>query len=104
MKSDAQVLCTALSVYVSNSTLAGSTVAASYGFNVSSSGTGLKQFNVGTNGAAFGVANNTQMSVNQLLAYANSKSAKGVLYSAAKTYLSACNTVFSSVNTTGDIL
>ncbi|MCY2967946.1 MAG: SpaA isopeptide-forming pilin-related protein [Planctomycetota bacterium] len=103
MKSDAQVLCTALSVYVSNSTLAGGTTAASFGFNVSTVGSGLKQFNVGTNGAAFGVANNTQMTLNQLLAYANTKSAKGVLYSAATTYLSACNTVFSNVNTTGDI-
>ncbi len=70
-KTDAQVLAAALATYVTKSTLAGSSVASSYGFTVTSTGSGAKFFNVGANGASFGVANNTSMTVAQMLAYAN---------------------------------
>ncbi len=102
-KTDAQVLAAALATYVTNSTLAGSNVAASYGFTVTSTGTGSKFFNVGSNGGSFGVADNTSMTILQMLAYANSKSANGVLYSTSTSLLSEANVAFTSVNQTGDI-
>ena len=51
-KIDAQVMATALAVYVTNTNLAGSSATA-YGFQVSSAGTGAATFSVGTSGAAF---------------------------------------------------
>src|SRR5262249_15536979 len=60
-KLDAQVLATALSVYVTNATLDPTRVAAQYGFTVSGDGVGTATINVGSNGDAFGVANNTTM-------------------------------------------
>src|SRR5207247_2343306 len=45
-KMDAQVLATALAVYVTNQTLAGTTAAA-YGFLVTENGVGTRTFNVG---------------------------------------------------------
>lgn len=57
-KLDAQVLATALAVYVTNETLAAVTAAA-YGFQVTVHGVGVSTFNVGARGAAFGVTNDT---------------------------------------------
>src|SRR5262249_26150173 len=62
-KLDAQVLATALSVYATNATLDSTQAAAQYGFTVSGYGLGTATFNVGSNGAAFGVANNTSLTV-----------------------------------------
>src|SRR5205809_336951 len=61
-KVDAQVMATALAVYVTNQSLAGTTGIA-YGFQVSATGLGTRTYSVGTNGAAFGVANNSSLSV-----------------------------------------
>jgi hypothetical protein len=41
----------------------GGSVAAGYGFNVIATGVGTRIVNVGANGAAFGVANNTSMTI-----------------------------------------
>src|SRR5205807_1806786 len=65
-KLNAQVLGVALAVYSTNSMLAGGTYAGGYGFNVSSTGTGSHTYNVGANGAAFGVPNNTTLTVMQI--------------------------------------
>jgi len=65
-KLDAQVLAVALAVYVTNEDLAGTTASA-YGFQVSASGVGSATFDVGTSGAAFGVANGTTLTVMGLL-------------------------------------
>src|SRR5947207_849156 len=78
-KVDAQVMATALAVYVTNQTLAGTTAAA-YGFQVSATGLGTQTFNVGSNGAAFGVANNSSRSVMDLLLAVNARSHNGLLY------------------------
>ena len=53
-----RVLATALSVYATTSSLGG-TAGMFYGFNVSAGGLGAQTYNVGSNGAAFGVANST---------------------------------------------
>jgi hypothetical protein len=59
-KLDAQVLATALAVYVTSEMLAGTT-ATSYDFVVTASGVGTRVFDVGTRGAAFGVADNSDV-------------------------------------------
>src|SRR5262249_48038007 len=66
-KTEAQVLATALAVYATNATLDNTGVAASYGFTVSGTGLGTSTWNVGTNGAAFAVANNSALTVLDLL-------------------------------------
>ena len=50
----AQVMATALSMYVTDSTLAGGTVASSYHFKVTTTGSGIDTYNVGSNGSALG--------------------------------------------------
>jgi hypothetical protein len=66
-KLEAQVFATALSVYVTNQTLAGGTFARTYGFSVAGDGTGVATWNVGFSGAAVGQANNTTMTVLDIL-------------------------------------
>lgn len=111
-KMDAQVLATAFAVYVTNQSLAGTTAAA-YGFQVSENGVGARSFNVGSNGAAFGVANNTSVSVLDLLLAVNSRSRNGLLYdldddgdandTLETSYRTMANNVFSAINEAGDI-
>ena len=61
----AQVLATALNVYATTLSLGGTTAQA-YGFTVSDSGLGADSFNVGGDGAAFGVAKKTTLNVFEL--------------------------------------
>ena len=107
-KTNAQVLAVALATYSTATSLSGTnTVAAAKGFNVSLNGTGTHTYNVGSNGSAFGVANNTVLMVFQLLAYTNSRSTAGVLYAKdgvnAATNIVKANTVYDGINNQGDI-
>lgn len=110
-KVDAQVMATALAVYVTNESLAGNT-ASSYGFQVGQYGVGAATFNVGSNGAAFSVANGTSLSVMDLLLAVNNRSHNGLLFdqngdgviSAQEANLrTMANNVFSLINESGDI-
>src|SRR5262249_15143283 len=111
-KMDAQVLATAFAVYVTNQSLAGTTAAA-YGFQVTANGVGTRTFNVGSNGAAFGVANNANVSVLDLLLAVNSRSQNGLLYDLdgdgdaddplETSYRAMANNVFSAINEAGDL-
>src|SRR5262249_11910868 len=69
---DAQMLATALNVYATTQSLGGS-AGAVYGFVVTANGLGASSVNVGADGAAFGVANNTKRNVYQLLLAANQR-------------------------------
>jgi hypothetical protein len=75
---DAQVLATALSVYVTDSNLAGD-AATAYGFRVTGGGAGSMGFNVGAYGSAAGVANNTVVSILDILRATDKLSADGGL-------------------------
>src|SRR5262245_16935886 len=66
-KLDAQVLATALAVYVTDGTLDNTGVGSQYGFTDGGNGVATATVNVGTNGAAFGVADNTVMTVMDVL-------------------------------------
>ena len=110
-KLDAHVLATAFAVYVTNQTLAGET-AVSYGFEVTATGVGTRTFNIGQNGAAFGVANNTVLTVLEILYATDARTTNGLLYdidgsgtiSAEEQSLRAkVHDAFAAINELGDI-
>jgi len=111
-KMDAQVMATVLAVYVTNQTLAGTTATA-FGFLVTENGLGTRTFNVGANGAAFGVVHHSEVAMLDLLLAVNSRSRNGLLYdldddgdandSLETSYRTMANNVFSAINEAGDI-
>jgi hypothetical protein len=111
-KVDAQVLATALAVYVTTQSLAGTTAEA-YGFEVTATGLGARTFNVGTRGAAFGVADHSNVTVLDLLLAVNARSANGLLYDLdgdgdaddglETSYRTMANDLFSAINEAGDL-
>jgi hypothetical protein len=103
VKLDAQLLAMALSVYATNITLDPTAAAAQYGFTVSGDGAGTATFNVGSNGDAFGAANNTTLTLMNLLLAADGQAVNGVLYNGNTTRRNEANAVFSAVNQAGDI-
>jgi hypothetical protein len=102
-KVDAQVLAAALAVYVTNATLDSTGVGASYGFTVQGDGVGTATFNVGANGDAFGVANNSVVSVMNLLLASDAQAVNGVLYNGDSHKRDEANAVFSALNQAGGI-
>ena len=92
---EAQILGTALAVYVSDSDLAGGNIGASYGFNVSAGGTGAKAVNVGSNGSALGLANYSNVVIMTLLQQVDSLATNGLVNSSAR---SAATAIFTSIN------
>jgi hypothetical protein len=107
-KLDAQILSVAFATYATNSTLAGN-VAAKYGFKVNTMGTGSATVNIGAAGSAFGVANNTNLSVWQILRATDQLSAGGTtatrfdLYNGNQTLRNLANTLYTYINEHGDI-
>ena len=127
-KVDVHLMATALSTYVTNLTLVEvqsdppdpenpedpSLVAEveSYGFTVTEYGLGFATFNVGDNGDAFGVADDTEMTVLDLLLATNEMTVNGLLYDldgdglidrAERDLRAMANDVFSGINEQGDI-
>ena len=101
-KAQAQVLAVALNVYATISSLSGNAGAA-YGFTVSATGLGACSYSVGSDGAAFGMANNTTLTVYGLLAAVNNKAANGVLYNGSATLQAKAADLFDGLNEAGAI-
>jgi hypothetical protein len=101
-KVQAQVLAVALNVYATTQGLGG-TAGVAYGFSVSASGLGARSCNVGSDGSAFGVANNTTCNVYQLLLAVNKQAVKGVLYNGNATLQSQAAALFNALNEAGGI-
>jgi hypothetical protein len=99
-KAEAQVLATALNVYATTSSLGGNAGAA-YGFTVSATGLGARLYNVGSDGAAFGVANNTTLNVYQFLQAVNKKAVNGVLYGGDQALRQQCAALLDALNNAG---
>jgi type VI protein secretion system component Hcp len=97
---DAYVLDTALDVYATTLSLGG-TAAKSYGFLVTAAGLGASSYNVGFNGAAFGVPNSTTLSIYQILKAANKQAVNGVLYNGNVKLLDMALNVFSGIDLNG---
>ena len=100
---DAQVLATAFAAYVTNSSLAGNT-AAQYGFLVTQYGVGIATINVGTAGAAFGVADHTEMTIMDILLATNERADNGHLYYNVDVLLrQLANELYTGINEAGEI-
>jgi hypothetical protein len=116
----AQVLAVALGDYVTTTGLGwntSSTGPTKYGFNQGTGGVGLGNtyYNVGNNGAAFGVANNSLVKISTLLSTFNSQCVRvggttTTLPTSLTFYgnndptkLGDANNVFNGINSTGDI-
>jgi len=93
-KAETQIMATALTVYVTDSDLAGN-LGTAYGFNVSPTGTGEKTYNVGAYGAAIGLSSGASYPVMGLLLQANLQKQLGSFNSAA------FNVIFSAINLAG---
>jgi hypothetical protein len=109
-KLEAQVLATALSVYATNSTLAGGSYATSYGFTVAAGGgAGIATFNVGSDGAAVDHTNGTTTTLMDILLAADghathSGAAAGfVLYSGDQATRNLADDLFGRINDTGGL-
>jgi hypothetical protein len=102
-KLDAQALATALALYVTDPTLDSTSVGTQYGFIVSGNGVATSTYNVGSNGAAFGVADNTTMTVMDLLLAVDAQAVNGVLYNGNAGKRNMANNVFSAINQAGGI-
>jgi hypothetical protein len=101
-KVEAQVLAVALNVYATTASLGGSAGTA-YGFTVSATGLGARSYNVGDDGAAFGVANNTTLNVYELLRAVNARAVHGVLYNGDATLRQEATDLFDALNQAGSI-
>jgi hypothetical protein len=102
------VLATALSVYATNSTLAGGTYGTAYGFTVAAGGgAGLATFNVGSDGAAVGQANGSTMTLLDILLAADghathaTTAAGFVLYSGDQATRGLADDLFGRINDPG---
>jgi hypothetical protein len=102
-KAEAQLLATALGVYVTNSTLDPIGVGSQYGFQVTATGLGTATWSVGTDGTAFGVTNNTVLTVLDLLRRADAASSSGLLFNGDAAKKQAATEVFGGINDAGGI-
>jgi hypothetical protein len=66
-------------------------------------GLGASSYNVGSNGSAFGVANNSVLNVYQLLQAANTDASSSGLYASNTSLIPLAVNVFDSVNSAGGI-
>lgn len=103
-----QAFAVALGLYADTTGLGGASLIANglanqFGFVVTPGGAGT--FNVGNNGAAFGVANGSTINVTQILQFvdANFVPATGLFFGGDQTKTSAANNVLNGINTQGDI-
>jgi hypothetical protein len=90
-------------VYVTNPTLDNTGVGTQYGFKVGGNGAATATVNVGSNGAAFGVADNTTVTVLDLLVAADAQAVTGALYNGNAAKRNIANNVFSAINQAGGI-
>ena len=101
-KVEAQVLAAALDVYATTACLGGSAGTA-YGFTVSATGLGARSYDVGSDGAAFGVANNTTLTVYALLLAVNQQAKNGVLYNGDAALRQEAADLFDALSGAGSI-
>jgi hypothetical protein len=101
----AQTFAVALAVYATDPTLGGGSASIGQGFTVKPGGTGSDTFNVGSNGAAFGVANNTSLTVLQVLQILNLNYSPvtDLFYLGSSTLTGDANNVSNGINQKGDI-
>ena len=94
-----QAFGVALSIYATTIGLGFNSTAAQFGFIGTVDGLGNRTFNVGNNGAAFGVPNGTTLTVLQVMAIANANynPAKGLFYNGDPTLTSDLANVLDGI-------
>jgi hypothetical protein len=98
----ARIMALALNVYATTASLGG-TEGASWGFAVSKYGVYISTWNVGSSGAAFGVANDTTLTVRQILAAINQRAVNGNPYNGDSLLQSKADSVLYAINRAGGI-
>jgi hypothetical protein len=117
-KVDAQFMAVALATYFTSNNLGGN-AATAYGFNVTDAGIGARVVNVGSNGAAFSVANGALQTIMQLLSATNAltdlpdgitgfasiydENGDDVIDSFEASLRGMANEMYSAINEEGDI-
>ena len=99
---EADVLATALSIYVTDADLAGMK-AVGYGFHVSFLGSGAKKVNVGSTGVFLGLNSNSFYSLYDLIDAADGKASKGIILGSSSYGRSKVGGLFSALNCAGSI-
>ncbi|WP_435017842.1 SdrD B-like domain-containing protein [Tundrisphaera sp. TA3] len=99
---EADILATALSVYVTDADLAGMN-AVGYGFHVSFLGTAVKKASVGSAGSYLGLSNNVKYSVWTILDAADAKASNGVVLGSSSYGRSRVGSLFAGLNDAGSI-
>jgi hypothetical protein len=97
------VLATAPTAYVTDGTLDNTGVGTPYGFTVGGNGVATATVNVRSNGAAFGVADDTVMTVMDVLLAADAQAVNGVFYNGDAVRRNKANAVFSAINQAGGL-
>lgn len=118
VKVDAQFMALALATYFTSSNLTG-TVASDFGFHVTDTGIGTKVVNVGASGAAYNVADGTDLTIMQLpqatndltdlpdnqsgFAHLYDQNGDGQIDSAEAALRALANELYTAINEEGDI-
>ena len=95
LKLNAASLALALNVYATTSSLGG-TIASEYGFAVSTSGLGAATYNVGSDGAAFGLDDDVVVTISELLYLENQRAVNGVLWDVGGGALTAADLILQA--------
>jgi hypothetical protein len=98
----AQMMATALNIYATTQGLGGSAALVD-GFHVTTTGLGARSFNLGADGAPFGVPNGTTLTVIQILSAANQQAVNGVPWPGNEVLRRQAHQVFARINEAGEI-
>jgi FG-GAP-like repeat/IPT/TIG domain len=98
---DARVLATAFDIYATTSSLGGN-AAAAFGFRITADGLGARTYDVRCTGAAFGVANETTLTVSQIMQAVDQQASGGVLYAANPRLVWLARRAFHGIDRAGD--
>jgi uncharacterized membrane protein len=98
---DLEVLTTALNIYATTESLGGAE-GRTHEFLVTAGGLGASTYDVGDDGAAFGVADHTSLTVLQLLQAADARAVSGRLYDGDTHLQDLAEELFESLNIFGD--
>ena len=98
-KLGAEVMASALAVYVTNVNLAGD-AAVAYGFTVSEYGAGIATFSVGSSGAAFDAEDGAVLTILDILQATDRLSTSGIPYDGDKVLTRLANRIYAAINET----
>lgn len=95
LKLNAASLALALNVYATTTSLGG-TIGSEYGFAVSTNGLGAATYNVGSDGAAFGLDDDVIVTISELLYLENQRAVNGVLWDVGGGTLTASDLILQA--------